>query len=96
MITSSDAAVALLVLPVWTSMDSDDEAAQDPQTPAPGKHQIDREVGVYNNNYITMGFTYTGSEDFPHPQCVKCAQVLCNNCLKPSLKQRFLSSLNNN
>ena len=71
-----------------TSMGSDDEAAQDPQTPAPGKHQIDREVGVYNNNYITMGFTYTGSEDFPQPQCVICAQVLSNNSLKPSLKQQ--------
>ena len=76
-------------------MDSDDEAAQEPQTSAPGKHQIDREDGVskrrkYNNyivykynDYITMGFTYTGSEDFPQPQCVICAHVLSNNGLKP-------------
>lgn len=49
-------------------------------------------IRKYNEDYITLGFPYTGNANFPQPQCVICAQVLSNNSLKPSLLGRHLET----
>ena len=73
------------------------EAAEEPRPTEPGKHRADREVGSskkrrYDENYITLEFTYIGSKDFPQPQCVICANVLSHNCMKPSFLRRHLET----
>ena len=43
-------------------------------------------------DYIRFGFTMAGSEDHPKLQCVECGEVLSNEALKPSKRQRNLST----
>ena len=73
------------------------EAAKEPRPTEPRKHRADREFGSskkrrYDENYITLGFTYIGSKDFPQPQCVICAKVLSHNCMKPAFLCRHLET----
>ena len=49
-------------------------------------------VRKYHSNYINLGFTWTGAEDEPRPQCVVCGDVLSNECMKPSHLTRHLST----
>ncbi|XP_064416538.1 zinc finger BED domain-containing protein 5-like [Latimeria chalumnae] len=46
----------------------------------------------YDEKYIEMGFTWTGADEYPQPQCVLCGEVLSNNSLKPSLLRRHLET----
>lgn len=46
----------------------------------------------YDNNYLKLGFFWTGDIEEPNPQCVLCYQVLSNDAMKPSkLKRHFQS-----
>jgi hypothetical protein len=38
-----------------------------------------------NPSYSSFGFTYTGEESAPVPQCVICYETLSNHSMKPSL-----------
>lgn len=51
---------------------------------------ISKEVQI-RDNYISFGFTYVWSKDFPKPQCV-CAKVLSHNSLKLLLLRRPLET----
>jgi hypothetical protein len=42
-------------------------------------------VRKYNPSYLSLGFTYTGEESAPVPQCVICYETLSNHSMKPSL-----------
>ena len=42
--------------------------------------------------YINLGFTWSGAEDEPRPQCVVCGDVLSNESMKPSHLRRHLST----
>jgi hypothetical protein len=47
-------------------------------------------VRKYHDCYLSYGFTYTGSENHPRPECVVCARKLCNESMVPSkLKRHF-------
>ena len=41
-------------------------------------------VRKYDSIYINLGFTWSGAEDEPRPQCVVCGDVLSNGSMKPS------------
>ncbi|XP_069051373.1 LOW QUALITY PROTEIN: zinc finger BED domain-containing protein 5-like [Lepisosteus oculatus] len=38
----------------------------------------------YDPNYLNFGFTYTGTEEEPRPQCVVCYEILSNESMKPA------------
>jgi hypothetical protein len=42
-------------------------------------------VRKYDPSYLSFGFTYTGEESGPVPQCVICYEKLSNRSMKPSL-----------
>jgi hypothetical protein len=41
-------------------------------------------VRKYHDCYLSYGFTYTGSENHPHPEFVVCGEKLCNESMVPS------------
>jgi hypothetical protein len=44
----------------------------------------------YHDCYFSYGFTYTGSENHPCPECVVCGKKLCNESMVPrKLKRHF-------
>ena len=49
-------------------------------------------VRKYDSIYINLGFTWSGAEDEPRPQCVVCGDVLSNESMKPSHLRRHLST----
>jgi hypothetical protein len=47
-------------------------------------------VRKYHGCYLSYGFTYTGSEHHPRPECVVCGEKLSNESMVPStLKRHF-------
>jgi hypothetical protein len=46
----------------------------------------------YNVEYLSMGFTYAGSEHEQQPQCMLCYELLSNEAMKPSKLRRHLES----
>jgi len=50
----------------------------------------------YDELYLKLGFTWTGSLDEPNPQCVVCSEILSNNSMKPSFLKRHLESKHKN
>ncbi|KAH1186845.1 hypothetical protein KIL84_019594, partial [Mauremys mutica] len=46
----------------------------------------------YHSSYINVGFTWTGEQDEPRPQCVLCYAVLANKSLKPANLWRHLET----
>jgi hypothetical protein len=49
-------------------------------------------VRKYNPSYLFFGFTYTGEEIEPVPQCVTCYETLSNHSMKPSLLTRHFET----
>jgi hypothetical protein len=45
-------------------------------------------VRKYNPSHLFFGFTYTGEESVPVPQCVICYETLSNHPMHPSLLMR--------
>jgi hypothetical protein len=43
-------------------------------------------------SYLSFGFTYTGEESAPVPQCVICYETLSNHSMKPSLLMRHFET----
>jgi hypothetical protein len=49
-------------------------------------------VRKYHDFYLSYGFTYTGSENLPRPECVVCGEKLCNERMVPNkLKRHFIT-----
>ncbi|CAM4465419.1 unnamed protein product [Caretta caretta] len=46
----------------------------------------------YHSSYINVGFTWTGEQDEPRPQCVLCYAALANKSLKPANLQCHLET----
>lgn len=44
----------------------------------------------YDPTYLKLGFFWKGTEEEPCPQCVVCAEVLCNDSMKPANLKRHL------
>lgn len=49
-------------------------------------------VRKYDENYIKLGFIWSGTEELPRPQCVVCGDVLSNESMKPSHLKRHLAT----
>lgn len=49
-------------------------------------------IRKYNSDYLEIGFTFTGSEHQPKPQCVVCYESLSNECMKPAKLRRHLET----
>ncbi|XP_078503253.1 zinc finger BED domain-containing protein 5-like [Lissotriton helveticus] len=44
----------------------------------------------YNKDYMKLGFTFSGNENHPCPQCLVCGEILENESMSPNkLKQHF-------
>ncbi|VVC27137.1 Tetratricopeptide repeat,Tetratricopeptide repeat-containing domain,Tetratricopeptide-like helical [Cinara cedri] len=50
----------------------------------------------YDEFYLKLGFTWTGSLDEPNLQCVVCSKILSNNSVKQSFLKRHLESKHTN
>ena len=46
----------------------------------------------YDPNYLKLGFTWTGTEAEPIPQCVVCGRVLSKGSMKPAHLKRHLET----
>ncbi|KAJ1137472.1 hypothetical protein NDU88_003870 [Pleurodeles waltl] len=46
----------------------------------------------YDVEYLSMGFTCSGSEHEQQPQCVLCYEILSNEAMKPSKLRRHLET----
>jgi hypothetical protein len=47
-------------------------------------------VRKYHDCYLSYGFTYTGSENHPRPECVLCGKKFCNESMVLNkLKRHF-------
>lgn len=49
-------------------------------------------IRKYNSDYLEIGFTFTGPEQQPKPQCVICYESLSNECMKPAKLRRHLET----
>lgn len=49
-------------------------------------------IRKYNSDYLEIGFTFTGPEHQPKPQCVICYESLSNECMKPAKLRRHLET----
>nr|XP_022910374.1 zinc finger BED domain-containing protein 5-like [Onthophagus taurus] len=54
--------------------------------------KIRKVIRKYDANYISIGFTVTEVKNEPRPQCVVCFEILSNQCMKPSLLKRHLTT----
>ena len=46
----------------------------------------------YDHEYLNLGFSWTGSEDAPLPQCVVCKEVLANDGMRPCRLRRHIET----
>jgi hypothetical protein len=51
-------------------------------------------VRQYCENYLSLGFTWTGSPDCPSPLCIICGLKLANSAMAPTKLRRHLSFIN--
>lgn len=49
-------------------------------------------IRKYNSDYLEIGFTFTGPEQQPKPQCVICYESLSNECMKPAKLRRHFET----
>ncbi|XP_064416286.1 zinc finger BED domain-containing protein 5-like [Latimeria chalumnae] len=54
----------------------------------PAKHRSRK----YDEAYLQLGFTQSGSNDAPRPQCVVCGEVLANDSMRPCKLRRHLET----
>ena len=47
-------------------------------------------IRKYDQSYLSFGFSWTGTEGEPRPQCVMCGDVLSNESMKPAHLKRHL------
>jgi hypothetical protein len=51
--------------------DSENESKlSEPSTNKVEKEMTNKEIRLYNDSYLAMGFTWTGDENCPHPLCI--------------------------
>lgn len=56
------------------------------------KNSVSAKVRKYNSDYLSLGFTYSGTENEPKPQCVICFEILSNEAMKPAKLRRHLET----
>ena len=60
----------------------------------PKHNEISLQVKVrqYCENYIVLGFTWTGNSDCPLPLCIVCGERLANSAMAPAKLKRHLTT----
>ena len=60
----------------------------------PKHNEISLQVKVrqYCENYIVLGFTWTGNPDCPLPLCIVCGERLANSAITPAKLKRHLTT----
>ena len=51
-----------------------------------------KSIRKYDSSYLSFGFSWSGTEQEPRPQCVVCSDVLSNECMKPAHLKRHLTT----
>lgn len=59
---------------------------------APASSKRRKTVRKYDSSYVKFGFSWSGMEEEPRPQCVVCGDVLTTECMKPSHLKRHLTT----
>lgn len=66
----------------WLNLRRNNSTVDNEKTPCTKKIKLTK-FRKNDNNYLSMGFTCSGSEEEQKPQCVICFEVLWNEALKP-------------
>ncbi len=70
-----------------------DEESQIPHTSTSKGKVSDKKNCLYSDSYLTIGFTWTGEEDYPLPLCIVCGKKLANIAMaQAKLKQHFTTN----
>lgn len=78
-----------------TSQDAEQQskgASQTSVSSVPSCSSKNTKVRLYNEDYLTMGFTWCGDEECPTPECVICGEKLSNASMVPNKLLRHIST----
>lgn len=73
-----------------TRMSTDDQPSS--SEPVVKKQKVMSTKRQYHEDYLKLGFTWTGDKDEPNPSCLVCGQKLSNEAMVPSKLKRHLST----
>ncbi|XP_014785584.1 zinc finger BED domain-containing protein 5-like [Octopus bimaculoides] len=69
-----------------------DSDAVSSKLPRKGGINLQLKVRQYCENYIALGFTWTGNPDCPSPLCTVCGEKLANSAMAPGNLKRHLTT----
>lgn len=71
---------------------SDDELVSHSNKPKTDNHKASEKIRHYNENYLSIGFTWSGDPECPLPLCVICRKQLSNEAMVPSKLSRHFKT----
>ena len=77
-----------------SSSSSDEELLSEPVNIKVGSLCKPGKVRLYNEDYLALGFTWSGDEKCPLPECVICGEKLSNASMSPAKLKRHFSTKN--
>nr|XP_039269982.1 zinc finger BED domain-containing protein 5-like [Styela clava] len=81
------------IVNVTVLVENDNNFSSKSSTSAPASDSNKRAVKrKYDEGYLGLGFTWTGSEDYPDALCVVCQKILQNSSVVPAKLKRHLET----